>query len=120
MSKAANSIFFYSLYLFMMGLAMMIIPNHLLDVFGLEHTTEIWIKVLGLFTFTTGIYYYYSSRHEQLAFFKSTIAGRLFFFAALLSFVLIFQVKPLFALIGGVDLLGALWTLWAIRQQKLR
>ncbi|MCB9082239.1 MAG: hypothetical protein H6555_11060 [Lewinellaceae bacterium] len=118
MSKAANSIFIYSLYLFMMGLALMIIPNHLLAIFDLEPTSEIWIKVLGLFAFTTGIYYYYSSRHEQVAFYTSTVAGRIFFFVALLSFVLIFQVNPVIALIGSVDLVGALWTLWAIRQHK--
>ncbi len=110
MSKVATTIFVYSFYLFLMGLGMMLIPNTLLALFGFLPTTEVWIRVLGLFTFTTGIYYFQAARHEQTAFFQATVAGRIFFFVMMLVFVFAFEQSYMLALIGSVDLLGAIWT----------
>jgi hypothetical protein len=118
MSKPALTIRIYSFYLFFMGACMVIMPNFLLGLFGFAATTEIWIRVLGVFTFTTGIYYFYASAHEQTAFYKATIVGRLFFFLMTVLFVVVFQQSPMLALIGSVDLLGALWTLLAFRKKE--
>jgi hypothetical protein len=113
MSKAAFTIRAYSFYLFLMGAGMIAIPNILLSLFGFAETTEIWIRMLGLFTFTTGIYYFHASAHEQLAFFKATVVGRLFFFLIAGLFVFIFHQSPMLAAIGSMDLLGAFWT-WSM------
>lgn len=106
----------YSFYLFLMGSGMMIMPNFLLSIFGFAENKEIWIRVLGLFTFTTGFYYFYSSLHKQEAFFKATIYGRIFFFVVTLAFVLLFQQSLMLALIGSVDLIGAIWTYSTLRK----
>ena len=111
MSTIAKTIFFYSLYLFSFGLGMMLIPNTLLSLFGFKPTTEIWIRVLGLFTFTTGIYYFQSAKNEQLAFFKATIIGRIFFFLMTFILVISFHQSMMLSIIGSLDLLGALWSL---------
>ncbi len=116
MSQIAKTIYFYSFYLFVMGLGMVFIPNTLLGVFGFENTTEIWIRMLGLFTFTTGIYYFQSARNEQMEFFKATIIGRMFFFVVTSVFVLVFKQNPMLAAIGSVDLLGALWTYFSYKK----
>jgi len=118
MSSAAKTIYFYSFYLFAFGAGMIIVPNILLPLFGFEPTTEIWIRVLGLFTFTTGVYYFQSARNEQLAFFKATIFGRIFFFFIVLVFVFTFHQSYILALIGSVDLIGALWTYYSLKQKK--
>jgi hypothetical protein len=118
MDKAAFSIRMYSFYLFLMGAGMVFIPNFLLNIFGFAETTEIWIRMLGLFTFTTGIYYFYSSSHNQQAFYKATIVGRLFFFLITVVFVFVFHQSPMLALIGSVDLIGALWTFKTINPQQ--
>ncbi|WP_338814916.1 hypothetical protein V9L05_06945 [Bernardetia sp. Wsw4-3y2] len=118
MSKAALSIFVYSFYLFLMGLGMIIIPNILLGLFGFEPTHEVWIRMLGVFTFTTGIYYFQSSRNEQNAFFKATVIGRIFFFLATLALVFILNQSKMLILIASADLLGATWTGLALRTQK--
>ncbi len=117
MSKPAFTIRIYSFYLFLMGAGMILIPNILLGIFGFAETTEIWIKMLGLFTFTTGIYYFHSSSNEQTAFFKATVIGRLFFFAMTVVFVFIFNQSPMLALIGSVDLAGAIWTYLSFKNQ---
>ena len=111
MSTIAKTIFVYSLYLFLFGLAMMLIPNNILSLFGFKPTTEIWIRVLGLFTFTTGIYYFQSDKKEQLAFFKATIIGRIFFFLMTFVLVISFHQSMMLSIIGSLDLLGALWSL---------
>jgi hypothetical protein len=116
MSKIAFTIRIYSFYLFLMGLGMMFMPNTILPLFGFAETTEIWIRMLGLFTFTTGIYYFQSSGNEQVAFFKSTIIGRIFFFIMTVVFVFVFKQNPMLAAIGSVDLMGALWTLSASKK----
>lgn len=116
MSKAATSIRYYSFYLFLMGAGMMFVPNLLLSTFGFAETTEIWIRMLGLFTFTTGIYYFHSSAHEQKAFYQATVVGRIFFFCMTVIFTFYFKQTIMLAGIGSVDLLGGLWTYSALKK----
>lgn len=118
MNQTALSIFVYSFYLFLMGLGMMIIPNVLLGVFGFEPTNEVWIRMLGVFTFTTGIYYFQSYRNQQTAFFSATVIGRIFFFLATLVLVFILNQSKMLILIASVDLIGAIWTGIMLQNQK--
>ena len=118
MNNTSFSIRMYSFYLFLMGAALVIIPNKLLALFNFAPTSEIWIKMLGLFTFTTGIYYFYASANQQLAFYKATIIGRLFFFLMTIVFVILFHQPPTLALIGSIDLFGAIWTFITFQSRK--
>lgn len=117
MSKAALTIRYYSFYLFLMGVGMSAIPNVLLRSFSFQETTEIWIRMLGLFTFTAGIYYFISAANEQTGFFKATVIGRLFFFVVTVCFVFVFHQPFTLAAIGTVDLLGAFWTYTALQDK---
>jgi hypothetical protein len=110
MSYLARTIWVYSFYLFIMGACLVLVPNLVLEIFGFQPTSEIWIRLLGLFTFTAGIYYFQSSRYEQTEFFKATIIGRIFFFLMTILFVFVFEQSPMLATIGIVDFVGALWT----------
>jgi hypothetical protein len=116
MSKIAASIYIYGFYLLLMGLGLIIIPNLVLETFGFEKTTEIWILMLGLFTLTVAIYYFYSARTNLKGFFVASIAGRLFFFTGILTLTLVFHQNPMLIVIGGVDLLGAVWTISCMRR----
>jgi len=117
MEKTAFSIRVYSFYLFGMGLALMCAPNLLLSILSLPETTEIWIRILGLFTFTTGIYYFIASMQNQDLFYKATILGRFFFFAMMIVLTLVFKLSPLFIVIGSVDFFGASWTLYTLKKK---
>ncbi len=118
MSKTAFTIRIYSFYLFLMGAGMIIIPNVLLSLLGFQITNEIWIRMLGLFTFTAGIYYFYSSVHEQTYFYKSTVFGRLFFFLMTIVFVFVFKQSMMLAAIGSIDCLGAIWTFTQLKKHS--
>jgi len=101
-----------------MGAGMIIVPNLLLKFLGFAETHEIWIRMLGLFTFTTGIYYLYSSAYGQSAFYKATVIGRIFFFLMTVVFVLVFKQPPMLALIGSMDLIGSLWTYFTLKHNN--
>lgn len=116
MTKSAISIRFYSFYLFLMGAGILLMPNVLLSLLGFPTTTEIWIRMLGLFTLTTGIYYFQAAAHEQTAFFRATVIGRVFFFLATVVITVVFHQPPMLAAVGSVDLLGAVWTWRALRE----
>jgi hypothetical protein len=116
MSKPALTIRVYSYYLFLLGAGLIVIPNTVLGLLHFPSTNEIWIRVLGLFTFTVGTYYFSASAQEQTAFFKATVGSRLLFFIMIVIFTVIFEQKPILIGVGSFDLFGALWTRWALRK----
>ncbi|MFN5629094.1 MAG: hypothetical protein ACK48W_07390 [Bacteroidota bacterium] len=118
MNQTSLSILVYSFYLFLMGTILVLTPNLLLTLFGFAETSEIWIRMLGLFTFTTGIYYFYSSLYNQTAFYKATIVGRLFFFIITVVFVYFLKQSPMLALIGSIDLIGGLCTYLTLNNKR--
>ena len=40
------------------GTGFLLIPNQLLDLFGIESTSEVWIRVVGLGAVALGIIYF--------------------------------------------------------------
>ncbi len=57
MTRAAQSILYFGIYVVLTGLALLVVPNLLLSLFGLESTTEVWIRVLGCVVIALGSYY---------------------------------------------------------------
>ena len=118
MSKSARSVFVFGLYLGILGITLLVIPNLLLGVFQLPSTNEVWIRVVGMLLFLLGIYYLLAARKEMTDFFQWTVCVRASVILFLITFVLLGFVKPILILIGVVDLLGAIWTGMALRASK--
>ena len=116
MSKAARTIRYFAIYLSFVGIVLVVAPNILLSVFGFPATQEVWIRVLGVVVFNLGIYYWFAAVSEAVAFFKASVATRTLVFVAFLVFVLLDYVRPALIVFGAVDLIGGLWTAWAIKQ----
>ena len=116
MTSTAKSIFYYSFYMMGMGLGLLFIPDLILGVFGFDPTSDIWIHVLGLFAFCTGMLYFYCGRTNQTGFFRISIIERSVFFLGMVGIGLFLQADPMLALIGGVDLFGAIWTAATLRK----
>jgi hypothetical protein len=115
MTSTAKTVFYYSFYMLGMGLGLLFIPNLILGVFGFDATNDVWIRVLGLFTFCAGMLYFYCGRTEQTGFFRISIIERVVFFLGMAGIVLFLPANPFLALIGSVDLLGAIWTALTLR-----
>ena len=116
MTSTAKSVFYYSFYMLGMGSSLLFFPNTILGLFGFEPTTDIWIRVLGLFAFCAGILYFYCGRTNQTGFFRISVTERIIFFFGMVGIVLFLRVDPLIALVGSVDLFGAIWTALTLRK----
>lgn len=118
MSKSARSVFVFGLYLVVLGIVLLVVPNFLLGMFFLPSTTEVWIRVVGMLLLFFGFYYAQAARKEMVDFFQWTVYVRstvILFFAV---FVLLGFASPPLILFGVVDLLGAIWTGLALRSSK--
>ena len=118
MSKSARSMFVFGLYVAIVGIIMLLVPNFMLKAISRTSTTEVWIRVVGLLLLYLGFYYTQAARKEMTDFFRWTVYTRstvIVFFAA---FVLLGFARPPMIMFGVIDLLGAIWTGLALRSAK--
>ena len=116
MSTTARSIYYYSFYMMGMDAGLFLIPNLILGFFGFN-TTEVWVRILGLFAFCAGMLYFHCARTNQTGFFRVTVPERVIFFLGIIMLVVSLDLTPMLAAIGSVDLLGAIWTALALRRE---
>ena len=119
MSKAALSMFVFGVYLILLSVILMVIPNALLAIFGLPATTEVWVRVVGMLLFLIAYYYIRASRNEKemISFYRWTVHARSSVIVFFIIFVAFGFVKPILILFGVVDLLAAIWTWKALRTE---
>ena len=115
MTKAARSVFWFGVYLVALGLALIVIPNVLIGLFGFPPTNEPWIRVAGVLAFMLGFYYVRLGRTDDRRFFELTIPARLAVVGFFAAFVILGLASPILLAFGCVDLAGTLWTALALR-----
>ena len=116
MSKAAQSIFFFGIYVMAAGLMLIIVPDLVAKIFLLDPPTDAWARLFGLIAAILGFYYMYCARAEATGFFRATIYGRPAGIFVVSAFVMLGYFKPGIILVGAIDLAGAIWTWWALRK----
>ncbi len=117
MTKSAQSLFFFALYLFGLGVILLVAPNWLLGLFDIAPTTDVWIRVVGMLVLFLGVYYVSAARANFLPILEASVRVRVavpLFFAA---FVALGWAQPALLLCGGVDLAGAVWTFLTLRSE---
>lgn len=115
MSSAAKSVFIFGIYELILGITLILVPNLLLTLFAMPATSEPWIRVVGMLVLFLGVYYVQFGRKEATDMMRWTVYLRSSVIVFFIVFVL-FGIAPVpLILFGIVDLLGALWTLWALR-----
>jgi hypothetical protein len=62
MSSVAKSIYYFSVYLLLAGLALFFIPNQILALIGIAPTSEVWISLVGALTFIVGVFFHHMAR----------------------------------------------------------
>lgn len=118
MTKSSTSLFVFGLYLLGMGVGLVVMPNIVLGMLNIPSTDEVWIRVLGVVTLVLAFYYIQAARTNLRSFYKWTVSARVAVFLFFTGFVLVGWIGPIMIMLGSVDLLGALWTLWALRTEK--
>lgn len=108
------------MYLCGLGLILLLVPNLILRVFGAPPTSEVWIRINGMFVLCLSFYYFQTARNELTIFIRWTVWTRIaviFYFAA---FVLLVSAPRALLLFGLIDLSSAIWTWLALKKDKAR
>ena len=116
MNSAAKSVFGFGLYLAAMGLGLLAAPNQVLAPLGFPPADESWLRVVGVLALVLAAYYLLAARAGLTAFARWTVGVRLAVFVAFIALALLRLAPPPLALLGTVDLAGAIWTLLALRR----
>jgi len=118
MSRAARSLFAFGIYLCVLGLALLLVPNLLLRVFGAPTTNEVWIRLNGMFVLCLSFFYVLAARGELTAFIRWTVPARVAVIIYFAAFVLLLSAPKPLLLFGLIDLLSATWTWLALRADE--
>ena len=117
MSKSAISVLVFGVYLAVIGLILLLVPNALITPFGIQPTNEVWIRLSGILLMALAVYYTLGAKHEIVVIMKATAFIRLtiiFFFTA---FALLKLVSPNIIIFSAVDFLGGVWTLLMLKNE---
>ncbi|HLP20176.1 MAG TPA: hypothetical protein VK174_07745 [Chitinophagales bacterium] len=110
MSPSAKSVFYFGVYLVVLGIALIVQPNLLLGLFNIVPTYEVWIRVVGMLLLALSVYYIVFSRNDVALFCKITVIIRSTIILFFTAFTLLGWVQPAIILFSVIDLLGAIWT----------
>lgn len=119
MPNAARSVLVFGFYLAATGLGLFFVPGTLLPVLGFRPPADFWAQIAGLLTAILGMYFIVAARNNDLSFFRASVAARLIFFAGVAWLVISGAANPLLLAFGAVDLLGAAWTMVALRKASV-
>lgn len=120
MSRAAKSLFVFGVYLFVLGLCLLLVPNVLLRVFGAPQTDEVWIRLNGMFVLCLSFYYVRAARSELTSFIRLTVWTRAAVILFFVAFVLLASAPKALLLFGVIDLLAAAWTWLSLEEGEAR
>ena len=109
MSRAAFSLWVFSIYLWALGLLLIFDPN-LLRIVGIPESHEVWIRVVGLLVVIIGCVDFVAAREELLPILRGSVPIRLLVLVVFAAFVILRLAPPALLLFGLVDAAGALWT----------
>jgi hypothetical protein len=115
MSAAARSVFVFAIYLFVLGVVLVVTPNTLLSAFGMPETDEVWVRVVGMLVVILGYYYLTGAREELVPFLRATVVGRCTVLVTFVAFVVLGFAPPILILFGVIDGAAAAWTAMALR-----
>ena len=115
MSDSAKSVFVFAIYLALLGITVLTVPNVLLTLFAYPTTSEVWIRVVGMLLVLLAFYYIQAARRELREFFQWTVYARGAVILFFIAFVVLGLARPVLIVFGAVNLLSAMWTQAALR-----
>ena len=120
MSRAAKSLFIFGIYLCGLGVLLLLVPNLLLRLFRVPPTSEVWIRINGMFVLCLSFYYVQAARNELTSFIRWTVWARVAVIIYFTAFVLLISAPRVLLIFGLIDLLAAAWTWFALKKDGAR
>ena len=118
MSNAAKSILVFGIYLLILSVILLVIPNVPLSIMGLPTTNEIWIRIVGVQLVALGTYFVQAARHEMTEFFRWTIPARFLFLIFCIIFIAVGLAPINLLLLAAADPIFIIWTYLALRSSN--
>ncbi len=120
MRNSAISIFVFGIYLEILGIILIAVPNFILELLGMPLTNEVWIRVVAVLVLILGFFHIQAGRANLTPFFRWSIIARTSLILFLTVFAILGLARPAIILFGVIDLAGAIWTFTALRSEKKR
>jgi len=117
-SYAAKTVFYFSLYMFVLSLTLLIRPQLLASLLGYTAESEIWIRLIGMFLLFLAFDYCVSAWEGITRFFYLTVYTRASIIVFMSTFVVLGMLKPIFIPLSLIDFCGAMWTLHALERAR--
>ncbi|MEP7384186.1 MAG: hypothetical protein ABI910_21095 [Gemmatimonadota bacterium] len=118
MSAPARSLFVFGLYAVVAGLGLVLTPAFVLSLLQFPPAADGWVRVAGVLAITVGAYHIVAARNELLPYVRATIPVRLGFALGLAALVATAQMPIALLLLAAIDLVSALWTFLALREER--
>lgn len=118
MSYPAKTVFYFSLYMLVLSLALLLAPGLLSGLLGYTGESYVWIRLIGMFLFYLACFYFHAARQEMRSFFYLTVYSRASIVGFIAVFVALDWLEPIFVPLSLIDLAGALWTRHALVMDK--
>ena len=118
MNATSTSLRAFGLYMIIIpGLGLMLMPEFILDLFGLNHGSSLWLaRMVGLLACIIGIFDLLIAKHQLKEVYKATVVLRYFAALFMIFLLMIGEVEIMILLFAAIDALGATWTLWTLRK----
>ncbi len=120
MSLAAKTLFYFGIWMAVLGSAMIAVPNELLMAFGGRPTQEGWIHIVGTLTVLIAYCCIQSGRQEAREFFRWSVVIRYWVVVSFSYYVLIRGMDPVILIVATIDFICATGTLLALRVDAAR
>lgn len=118
MTPSGKSLFFFGIYVFSTGLLFILLPEKLIDLMLLPPIPSSWARFIGLLAFVIGAYDILSGLANIKPFIKISIYVRFGFTVGSILLFVTGEMPVSIILLGGVDALGALWTIIALKSES--
>jgi hypothetical protein len=116
MTAAARSMFVYSIYTYGLGLALLLVPNIPLPLFGLPEAHEVWIRVAGMTVIFLSTFFLIAARNEYRAIFSASVWTRFAVVGFFAAFAALGYTSWNILLFTPLDVLFAIWTWTSLRK----
>ena len=111
MNSTELSVFIFGIYLIVVAVGFLFMPNAILPMFKMPKTHEQWIRVMAVLVGVIAYYYIVAALNNLTPIFWATVYGRFGVCVAFIGLVLAKKAKSTLILFGVIDAAGAVWTL---------
>jgi len=115
MNSVAVSLLVFGIYCIVNGLGFAFAPNLFLGMLRQPEATEPYIRIAGALLLAIGFYYIQAARTDLHTFYMWTVQARVVVLLLFILFTLLKWAPPILYLFAGIELIGVLWTFFALR-----